>query len=174
MFVMKRAGLAASIAIAISTIGWSSARADAYDDANRDSQINLESQRTGAAAIKDAINVWMKNSSHTCDGLTDAFATVQAMETESEKAHELQDSADVSSAARERYREADSYGTPIFLGSYLDIADAYLTANCFKEANGIYRGVIRQYIGNSYAAFRERASIGIDDVRAGQQAATPK
>jgi hypothetical protein len=174
MRVANGVALGVAIVVAITTVGWSPASADVYDDANLDSKINLDSQRTRAAEVSGNIDAWTKNVGHTCDGLSPTLSTVQLMEAESEKAHALQDSADVSSAARERYRESDQYGTPIFIGSYLDLADAYLAGNCFKEANGIYRDVIRKYIGASYASFRERASIGVDDVRAGEQAARPK
>jgi hypothetical protein len=93
------------------------------------------------------------------------------MEAQSDRASTFRDSAEVSPAARERYSEADEVGTPLAVASYLDLADAYLLGKCLDEADAIYRLVIRKYPGTAYEGLRERALLGVDDVRAARRAA---
>lgn len=45
------------------------------------------------------------------------------------------------------------------------LADAAKAKRCFGLADELYRKVITVYTGSSYAAERERARIGIDDIR---------
>ncbi len=45
-------------------------------------------------------------------------------------------------------------------------ADAALGKNCLNTADRVYRSLITLYIGTAYAGIRDRARIGIDDVRA--------
>lgn len=47
----------------------------------------------------------------------------------------------------------------------LSAADALTRAKCYDQADELYRSVIATYTGASYAAFRERAKVGIDDIR---------
>jgi hypothetical protein len=47
----------------------------------------------------------------------------------------------------------------------LEIADVALSAGCLDTAENMYRHVIERYIGFVYAAYRQRAQIGIEDVR---------
>jgi hypothetical protein len=46
------------------------------------------------------------------------------------------------------------------------MADAYLEKGCLDQADAIYRHVIDHYAGSSFTSARERARVGIDDVRA--------
>lgn len=50
------------------------------------------------------------------------------------------------------------------------IADETLAHHCLDVADAVYRGLIDFYVGSSYSGMRERARIGIDDVRAARQA----
>jgi hypothetical protein len=52
---------------------------------------------------------------------------------------------------------------------FLDLADAAASHGCPKLADQVYREVIKTYIGSDYAAQRQRAQIGIEDVRAAAQ-----
>lgn len=56
----------------------------------------------------------------------------------------------------------------------LQVADAALKSKCPGLADAQYRAVVSRYVGNSYQAFRERAKIGIDDVRALSASQTTK
>jgi hypothetical protein len=47
----------------------------------------------------------------------------------------------------------------------LDVADSALTDGCLDFADKAYRNVISTYVGLGFAAHRQRAQIGIDDVR---------
>lgn len=47
----------------------------------------------------------------------------------------------------------------------LEIADVALAAGCLDVAEDMYRHVITRYIGFAYSAYRQRAQIGIEDVR---------
>ena len=47
----------------------------------------------------------------------------------------------------------------------LDAADAAASYGCPDLAKAIYQNVIRTYVGSGYAAYRQRAEIGLDDLR---------
>lgn len=47
----------------------------------------------------------------------------------------------------------------------LEVADAAREHGCKKVARGLYDRVIATYTGAAYAALRQRAQIGIDDLR---------
>ena len=64
------------------------------------------------------------------------------------------------------------YYNSVVLGFYsdtarwsLDLADAAVKQQCPEQAREIYRGVIADYTGSGYAAYRQRAEIGLDDLR---------
>ena len=44
-------------------------------------------------------------------------------------------------------------------------ADTALRFKCFSIADGFYRDIVATFVGGSYAAIRQRANIGIEDVR---------
>lgn len=44
-------------------------------------------------------------------------------------------------------------------------ADEALKRGCLKDADEIYRDLIRFYVGETYAGIRDRAKLGVDDVR---------
>ena len=58
-------------------------------------------------------------------------------------------------------REARERHTSLAFG----FADAALTKRCLDDADQVYRGLISLYIGAAYAGIRDRAKLGIDDVR---------
>jgi hypothetical protein len=47
----------------------------------------------------------------------------------------------------------------------LEVADAAAGAACPEQARSLYREVIRTFIGSGYAAYRQRAEIGLEDLR---------
>lgn len=47
----------------------------------------------------------------------------------------------------------------------LDVADGAKDAGCAKTAKGLYDIVIRAYVGSAFAALRQRAEIGLSDLR---------
>lgn len=47
----------------------------------------------------------------------------------------------------------------------LTIADGFKSTGCTKRARFLYDGVIKVYTGLAYGALRDRAKIGIDDLR---------
>lgn len=51
----------------------------------------------------------------------------------------------------------------------LTLADANLAHGCADAADALYRDAISTYTGGAYASYRERARIGVDDVRALKQ-----
>jgi hypothetical protein len=55
---------------------------------------------------------------------------------------------------------------PMAIGAKFNAADAYLAAGCLDPADQIYRDILATYTGSSFASVRERAKVGIDDVRA--------
>jgi hypothetical protein len=48
----------------------------------------------------------------------------------------------------------------------LALADAYLAKGCLDDADRVYRSIIKRFTGGVYEAVRQRAMIGVDDVRA--------
>ncbi len=62
--------------------------------------------------------------------------------------------------------ERHGLDTAIEGGSWvLEVADAAREHGCKKVARGLYDAVIATYTGAAYAALRQRAQIGIDDLR---------
>jgi len=52
------------------------------------------------------------------------------------------------------------------LDERFELADAALSSGCFSLADDGYRDVIKTHTGADYQAARDRAKVGIDDVRA--------
>lgn len=50
-------------------------------------------------------------------------------------------------------------------GHLLFQADEMKRKGCLDEADRGYREVVSTYVGNGYAAYRQRAEIGIEDIR---------
>lgn len=48
----------------------------------------------------------------------------------------------------------------------LDVADSARNAKCTQDARVLYDHVIKVFVGSDFAALRQRAEIGINDVRA--------
>ena len=48
-------------------------------------------------------------------------------------------------------------------------ADAALHKGCLDQADRVYRDLIHFYVGGAYSGIRDRARVGIDDVRARRQ-----
>ena len=48
-------------------------------------------------------------------------------------------------------------------------ADAALQKSCLDQADRVYRDLIHFYVGGAYSGIRDRARVGIDDVRARRQ-----
>ena len=46
----------------------------------------------------------------------------------------------------------------------VDVADAARKAGCNKEARAVYDYVIAVFVGSGYAALRQRAEIGLQDL----------
>ncbi len=56
--------------------------------------------------------------------------------------------------------------TDTALQARFGLADLALKKKCFEIADQHYRHIVSRYTGSAYAAYRERAMIGIEDVRA--------
>lgn len=50
-------------------------------------------------------------------------------------------------------------------------ADAALQRGCLDDADAVYRSLVAFYTGGAYAGIRDRAKLGIDDVRAARTTA---
>ena len=55
---------------------------------------------------------------------------------------------------------------PMVSEARFTLADALMAASSLDEADKIYRSTISTFVGSTYEAMRQRALIGIDDVRA--------
>lgn len=51
------------------------------------------------------------------------------------------------------------------LGAIFEAADTATRHRCFNTAEKLYKHVLERYIGWAYTAYRERAKVGLDDVR---------
>ncbi|MEQ1543511.1 hypothetical protein [Methyloglobulus sp.] len=62
-----------------------------------------------------------------------------------------------------RYRSdlIRNYHTELAFG-YADVA---LKKGCLDDADNVYRGLISFYVGDAYSGIRDRAKLGIDDIR---------
>jgi len=49
------------------------------------------------------------------------------------------------------------------------LADAAKSKRCLDLADGLYRELINVYVGSAYSGIRDRARLGIDDVRAARK-----
>ncbi len=58
--------------------------------------------------------------------------------------------------------------TPATIEMNFLVADTLLSNNCLESADEIYRAIISRFTGGRYASIRERAKIGVDDVRSQQ------
>lgn len=47
----------------------------------------------------------------------------------------------------------------------LELADTFLSANCVSQADQLYRFVLSNFSNPTFAGLRQRAQVGIDDVR---------
>jgi hypothetical protein len=47
----------------------------------------------------------------------------------------------------------------------LDVADAAADKGCPAQARLLYRHVVRTFVGTAYAAYRQRAEIGLAEIR---------
>jgi len=62
--------------------------------------------------------------------------------------------------------DRDGLDTTLAAGSWvLDVADGARQHGCKDFARGLYQAVMFKYIGVSYASLRDRARVGIDDLR---------
>jgi hypothetical protein len=62
--------------------------------------------------------------------------------------------------------ETHSFDTVFQSGTWLlEVADAARVHGCKNVARGLYDTVIATFVGSGYSALRERARIGIDDLR---------
>lgn len=93
------------------------------------------------------------------------------------KAFESMQSLEVLAGEIWQWAEADPSEAKTYLGLHNSVTDSALerifaladlafTHGCLDRADGMYRHVVNRYTGSSFAAFRDRARIGIDDVRA--------
>lgn len=71
-----------------------------------------------------------------------------------------------SEGTRTNFPDLYASMAPIHSSLQLDLADEFLKQGCLDQADRLYRAVIRIHIGSRFAAERQRAQIGIDDVRA--------
>lgn len=50
-----------------------------------------------------------------------------------------------------------------------EFADSALKKGCLDDANIVYRDIVNMYVGQAYGGIRDRARLGIDDVRAAKK-----
>lgn len=71
----------------------------------------------------------------------------------------------LSSVERTIYLRRYGQMADMQISTQLEIADAYLQHNCIDDADKLYRDIVSDFPGSRYEAARQRAQIGIDDVR---------
>jgi hypothetical protein len=73
-----------------------------------------------------------------------------------------------NSGAGERYIGQKTLAAirPLITEARFILADALFEADCLDGADRIYRDTLSTFTGASYEAIRQRAQIGIDDIRA--------
>lgn len=126
------------------------------------------SKTQGEVAEVDAVALLLKSNSLQCsDGRVASASTL--LEAQVDRLAQVTDMAVSSrSGAGERYigQKTMVAISPMVTEARFTLADALLRARCLDEADKIYRDTISTFTGSSYDALRQRAQIGVDDVRA--------
>jgi hypothetical protein len=126
-----------------------------YDPATTPPGIkSLEEQRRAVVAGLRAdtlrpLTLWQQETPPSCSSPTLAKASASARMT-----------ASMLNPERHGVDAAIEGGSWI-----LEVADAAREHGCNKVARGLYDGVIATHTGGAYAALRQRAQIGVDDLR---------
>lgn len=154
-----------SITLAFTLIGFAWSPASASEVGDR----SLRLADRADALVQKLIAEWNASGAE-CDSeeATTAMATFRSVETLS------------SGLFQRAQREEVRYLRQIYMNDYgpvairalnlrLTLADANLAHGCTDVADSLYRGAITIYTGDAYGPYRERARIGVDDVRAMKQ-----
>ncbi|MER2520222.1 MAG: hypothetical protein ABTQ34_05985 [Bdellovibrionales bacterium] len=94
-----------------------------------------------------------KNSTCTSKNLTYAGLNIHAFELSNDRIDSTSDYDSIIKNAN------------MALEAIFELADLAKERRCYKDADKLYRHVIERYVGVYYSGFRDRARIGIDDIR---------
>ena len=106
----------------------------------------------------EALQTYQANGECATAAAAKIEAMIDKLKAQTTTFHRLSTLASYEREARERHTAlAFSY------------ADAALHKNCLDQADRVYRDLIHFYVGGAYGGIRDRARVGIDDVRARRQ-----
>jgi hypothetical protein len=103
------------------------------------------------------------DAAKTCPDVAVAASKGSKLEIEDGAAHgALSQSTGDSTFVLNILHELD----PLTIRLKLNVAGKYLALSCLDDADTAYRDVVKTFVGANFAAARQEALIGIDDVRA--------
>lgn len=131
------------------------------------SQPAISRAQIEAASARQYLAAWRTSADNDCLALPInearyALARISALVT---AAARLGTAADVGRYERTIYLRRYEELSTVQLAIQLEIADAYLAGGCLADADKLYRDVLIDFTSARHAAARQRAQIGIDDVR---------
>jgi len=138
------------------SIGVSACQPSASDLAfNQKMYRQQQDRQLGHTNGLSAVSSFSKKSDATCDGEEVKLAKASiALLSQQEREHYAFGSWSYLSQTQKRKWEVQ-----------FALAEAALKQKCLDLAEGIFREIINFYTGNSYIGIRERARVGLDDVR---------
>lgn len=103
----------------------------------------------------------------SCEDPSLKIATERLMASEQTLAEYNQLRFSPRSGAGTRYRASKVVedSLPSLTDTHFRLADGLLKRRCLDGADLLYRDILTRFSGSSYEALRERAKVGIDDVR---------
>ena len=106
----------------------------------------------------EALRTYQASGECTTAAAANVEAMIDKLKTQIRWFHRMKSAASLERQARDRHTAlAFSY------------ADAALRKNCLDEADRAYRDLVHFYVGGAYGGIRDRARVGIDDVRVRRQ-----
>lgn len=158
--------------IVVALCGWSvvGGPVDARPQGFQTAQQYSQAIRSRSSEIQRKIDEWTLVDGRPCQHETITAANLEASRLEGSVMAAYQMSRDSRQATtiRSIYSRRYTEAAAAQISSQLNLADAYLNAGCLDEADNLYRHIIMTFTGTAYAGVRQRAQIGVDDVRAGR------
>jgi hypothetical protein len=156
MIVVRGAQRAAVIAmLSFGLVGIASAQSAATQN---EVYASMESVKKGLAEEKIAPGCSTPQHSATLAAIKEMDRRAGLFDLQSKIGVHGQQPGDYSKYVEEFYGE-----------QLLTAADAYLAAGCLDDANALYRQVVTKITSPQREALRQRALLGVDDVRAARK-----
>lgn len=125
---------------------------------------DLDATHRNRDAVREGVEALSRLSTEQCKSGTWNSMTAAVVEIE-RIASKYMASVDQGYRASRSNLEIFRYNSEGAIGARFEIADTALRLGCLEIADANYRYILAKYVGSAYAGQRDRAKIGIDDVR---------